>query len=133
MMKEIEKIVLERGMCYGTCPVYKITIYEDGRVEWDGKHYVQEAGMREWSISSENFNEIVKSIEKSKLVNMKDNYTEAYTTCMPSTVLVVHFKDKTKKKIDHDHGDSTAPKKLTWLENRIDKLSGTKKYIGKID
>ena len=32
---------LQRTMCLGTCPVYKLTIYNDGRVEWEGSHYVK--------------------------------------------------------------------------------------------
>jgi hypothetical protein len=27
-------ITLERGACFGTCPVYKLSIFADGRVEY---------------------------------------------------------------------------------------------------
>ena len=35
---ELNQIVvrLERTGCYGNCPAYKLTIHEDGRVEYEG-------------------------------------------------------------------------------------------------
>lgn len=38
--------------------------------------------------------------------------------------------DGTVKKVDHYHGDRSAPSELGWLEYRIDVLSGTELYIG---
>src|SRR3954471_8041193 len=35
---------LERGVCYGTCPAYKLTVYRDGKVEYVGKNYVKKIG-----------------------------------------------------------------------------------------
>jgi len=130
-MKEIEKIEMERTACYGPCPVYKITIFKGGRVEWNGKFFVHEVGKREWNISPENFNMILKSIKDSRFITMKDIYNaENSLPCHPFTYVKVFFMDNTKKCIEHYHGDDSAPKKLIWLENRIDKLVGTKDYIG---
>ena len=42
----------------------------------------------------------------------------------------MHFVDGTVKKVDHYHGDRSAPSELGWLEDRIDVLSGTELYIG---
>ena len=40
-------IQLERSGCYGTCPVYTVTIHGDGRLEYNGKGHVKEIGARE--------------------------------------------------------------------------------------
>ena len=35
---------ITRTFCLGTCPVYSVTIYRDGRVEYDGQRYVGNKG-----------------------------------------------------------------------------------------
>ena len=42
-MKEVV-ITLERTACFGVCPVYKLTIYGDGRVLYDGIRFVRTEG-----------------------------------------------------------------------------------------
>ncbi len=37
-------VELQRGPCFGSCPVYSLRIYADGRVNWKGEQNVQVAG-----------------------------------------------------------------------------------------
>ena len=37
-------ITLERTACFGVCPVYKLTVYGDGRVVYEGKRFVRVEG-----------------------------------------------------------------------------------------
>ncbi len=34
-------ISFERGLCFGTCPVYRISLHGDGTVRYDGKDHVR--------------------------------------------------------------------------------------------
>lgn len=40
----IRKLAFSRGMYFGTCPVYDVNVFEDGRVEWLGEHFVEVTG-----------------------------------------------------------------------------------------
>jgi uncharacterized protein DUF6438 len=44
-------ITLERHECYGGCPVFKLAIHADGRVEWLGEANVAAIGTRERTIA----------------------------------------------------------------------------------
>ena len=64
----ITKISLERTACYGTCPVYKLTVYRSGRVEFQGTDHVRQKGSRRGKISSGDFDKLVKKIEALKVL-----------------------------------------------------------------
>lgn len=34
------------GACHGSCPVYRVTVYLDGRVRWQGRRHVRARGVR---------------------------------------------------------------------------------------
>jgi hypothetical protein len=36
----------KHGCCYGGCPEYELTVHGNGRVVWEGHHYVEETGRR---------------------------------------------------------------------------------------
>ncbi len=42
-MKDVV-ITLERTQCFGSCPVYKLTVYGDGRVVYEGGGFVKIKG-----------------------------------------------------------------------------------------
>ena len=43
VVRDIE-ITLERGMCFGTCPVYSVSLYGNGTIVWRGEMYVAVTG-----------------------------------------------------------------------------------------
>jgi len=45
------EISLERGPCFGDCPVYRLTIRGDGRVDWLGEEHVAAPGARSRQIA----------------------------------------------------------------------------------
>lgn len=115
-----ESITLKRGMCYGTCPVYSVTIRSDGTVQYVGEKYVKEIGPKDSSITSEEFTSLKATIESSGFFTFNDAYRKVDMTDMPSATITVTIGDKTKQ-IEHYHGDSTAPQQLTDLEDAIDR------------
>lgn len=45
-------ITFTRTMCYGSCPVYSIDIYDDGIVKWNGICFVSSIGESEWVLTA---------------------------------------------------------------------------------
>ena len=43
-------ITLERTECFGTCPVYRLTVHGDGRVVYEGIRFVEVEGTVKTSI-----------------------------------------------------------------------------------
>jgi len=123
-------ITLERTICYGTCPIYKITIFGDGRVQYVGERFVRIAGTRSAKISKEKVHQLIDIFQKAGFSSLKDSYTTEHITDFPSAIISITVSGKTKT-VTHYHGDTGAPKVLNELENRIDQTVDSKQWIEK--
>jgi hypothetical protein len=119
-------IALERTMCYGTCPEYKLTIYADGKIEFDGKNYVKAIGHYVKTISLEKVAMILTEVESINFFELNGDYACMGWTDMPTAITTVK-KEGATKQIRHYHGCESANKEeltaLTELENKIDELA----------
>ena len=114
-------ITLERTACFGVCPVYKLTIHGDGRVIYEGIRCVRIEGTRTTTISENKSEQLMTEFQKIDYFSLKDSYEEHNATDMPSAFTSLTIDGKTKT-VRHYHGDFSAPKKLTELENQIDQI-----------
>jgi len=120
-------ITLERGPCFGSCPVYRVVIYGDGTVRYDGKDHVRIRGSQTAVIAPENVKQLAGEIERIGFFNLRDFYTEVSVTDAPAVVLYVAVDGK-KKQVKHYLGDFKAPKTLETIETRIDEVAGTGRW-----
>jgi hypothetical protein len=67
-------ITLRRTACFGTCPVYSLEIYEDGRLHYQGDQFVGTIGPREAQISSDDVKVLVADFFKIDYLHLKDIY-----------------------------------------------------------
>jgi Domain of unknown function (DUF6438) len=49
----ISSIKLERTACLGTCPIYSVTIFSDGRLEYKGEMFVKAKGIHQETAAKE--------------------------------------------------------------------------------
>ena len=106
-------ISLQREACYGTCPIYKIEVYNDGSGVYTGTQFVENIGIRIFNLSENQINLILTQAESIKFTNMKEEYSQPISD-LPTTI--IQIKDK---RIKNHIG---APKTLKNLENLIDQL-----------
>ena len=53
-------IYLERTICYGTCPAYRIEIYNDETGWYDGKKFVKRIGKLSFSVKKQDISNIIQ-------------------------------------------------------------------------
>jgi len=121
-------ITLERTVCFGACPEYKLTIYGSGTVEYEGKRFVEIEGKRTIDISVEKVRQLLSEFMKIDYFSLNDSYEEFMATDMPSVFTSLTFDGKTKT-VRHYHGDFSAPKELTELEDKIDEIVNSNQWI----
>ena len=121
-------ITLERTPCYGFCPVYKLTIGGDGTVVYEGKDFVSIRNREETTISRDEIDQLVKEFKRIDYFSLNDEYTERTITDAPSVITSITLDGKTKT-IEHYHGDFSAPEELTELEDKIDEIVKSEKWI----
>jgi len=132
---EDDLITLERSVCFGTCPVYKVTIASDGAVTFEGRQFTRTKGIAKGQISAQDFRRLVAEFQRIEYFSLPDNYAPGTPVCpqmitdMPSANTSLRFNGKAKS-VSHYHGcgNSGALAKLTALENKIDEVAGTEKW-----
>lgn len=120
-------VTLERGICFGTCPVYTLTIFANGSVVYEGKDFVKELGVRNGSVNASIAEELFRMIDTSGFIDLADSYSAYDITDMPSATITLITKTKVKR-VEHYHGDMTAPPILTDLENAIDQAANITRW-----
>lgn len=123
-------ITLERTACYGTCPVYKLTITGDGTVTYVGRDFVTVKSEQTASLGTAQIQDLISAFDQANFFSLRDNYTDYNITDNPSAITSITFNGKTKT-VNHYYGDTSAPQELFDLESKIDEIVNSKQWTGK--
>lgn len=111
-------VSMERTACLGTCPNYKLSIYESGFAIYEGLNFVNKEGKYYAKMNDPELEKIrgmVNEIEYFKLSNKYDSPI----TDIPSTITIVNIDGKQKKIVNRYKG----PKELERFENMLDEIA----------
>jgi hypothetical protein len=128
------RIILERGPCFGTCPIYSVTLDGSGAVLFEGRRFVADTGISTGSVPPARIDSLVAQLTAGGYFDFADRYRagepgcERYATDLPSVITEVRVRGR-HKRIEHDHGCMEAPAALTALEGRIDSVAGVARWI----
>jgi hypothetical protein len=62
-------IGISGGSCNGTCPVYELYLFDDGRVVFSGRKDVRKTGVWEKKVSPETYGELLAMIVRTKVLD----------------------------------------------------------------
>ena len=123
-------ITLERTVCHGTCPSYKLTIDGGGTVNYEGVDFVKVKGKQTANLGSAQIQDLVSAFETANFFSLQDNYTAQDSTDTPSAITSITLNGRTKT-VTHYYGDKSAPQELFDLESKIDKITNSTQWTGK--
>ena len=127
---------LERTPCFGTCPVYQVSIFRNGAVRFVGTRHVTHQGVATDSISPGAVDSLAAELDAAGYFGFADDYVldapacGLYATDSPTVTTSLTTKGRTKR-VRHDYGCSGAPPELHRLEQRIDEVAGTSRWTGR--
>jgi len=118
-------IALDRGPCFGTCPVYSLTVSADGTVLFDGMQFVEAQGERTASIPRGQLQELVDAILAADFFALQDSYVVSATD-LPSITTTVTLQGRTKSIFHYGVGCGTdldtAPPPLCEIEALLERI-----------
>ncbi len=129
-------VTLERTPCFGSCPVYRVTIDASGMVRFEGKSHVIQLGPATAQIPEAAVDSLLEELRQGGYFDMPDRYVMdapdcgQYATDSP-TVITSATSEGITKRIQHDYGCTDAPLSLRRLEQRIDQVAGTARWTGR--
>jgi Domain of unknown function (DUF6438) len=118
-------ITLERIGCLGSCPDYKITILGNGSVRYEGRSYVRIDDIRKRVIPLTDVQKLVQKLQEDDFFG----WEEKKMVCLdfPEVHITVILKGRQKHVVE----GCNSPGKILELADRIDKVSGDKRWVGK--
>lgn len=129
-------ITLERTPCFGTCPVYRVSLRRDGTVEFVGERFVTQEGRVTAAITPGAVDSLVAELEAGGYFGFAERYLHGepacglYATDSPTVITRVTSSGRSRE-IRHDYGCSGAPPALGRLERRIDEVAGVSRWTGR--
>src|ERR1043166_3674873 len=97
---DISSITLEYTACFGTCPMYTVTIFRDGRVVYEGKGFVKARGVRRKSIPVIKFIHLTEKLSEIGFFQLRNAYRSNITD-LPRIFIAVTRGSETKSVEDY--------------------------------
>lgn len=121
---------LERTACFGFCPIYKVTIFRDGVVEYEGERFVKTLGPATGRLSVRELAELRRLFQRNGYLQLASSFEKQDVTDLPSAFTSYSPRPGQTKTIRHYLGDRRAPESLTRVEEGIDRIVNIEQWIG---
>jgi ankyrin repeat protein len=122
------RMSLSRTGCFGSCPGYSVEIRGNGDVIYHGNGLVLITGEHRASIPREAVANLLQSFRDADYFSLKDGYTQTVTD-NPTYTTSIEFDGHNKSVTDYVGAGAGMPDVVTELEEKIDQLAGTDKWI----
>lgn len=108
---------LEKTPCYGTCPSYKVFVFDNDSLTYEGMRHVAKEGKLSKKLPKGTINQLVKKFREENFFKFQNRYTSNVSD-FPTTYISFTDIGITKKIMDYYN----APESLKQLENLISDL-----------
>jgi len=119
---------LERTGCYGECPVYRLTVSNDGSVVYVGTRWVKVLGRQVYKLSEAQLAELQAAFERANFSQLRD-YDKVENTD-DDWAHISYRRGSGFKRVRHYHGDNAAPPALGTLEDEFDRIVDSGRLVG---
>jgi hypothetical protein len=120
-------ITLSRSMCYGRCPVYKVSVSTKGIV-FDGEAYVAAEGRHTDTVDPDAVRALAKKFVAADFYSMRDEYRASVTDNSTYT-LSISIDGHKKQVVDYVGSWEGMPQAISELEDDVDALADTNRWI----
>ena len=126
-------VSLSRSVCFGLCPAYEITLYDDGTVQYEGKDYVKTVGRKTAAIDAAAIAKVKRAIADSGIRKLDAHCCDCQEwTDHPTAVIGFDAGGQWTTIVDY-HGCTKTPRMVRELEETLDTLLGTESFIGTLE
>ena len=128
-------VTLQRGACEHRCAAYKLIIFGDGVLIWVGEDHVRQMGVVKSKVNVEELKKMLEEFTAAGYFNLESEYGKTDEGCTstvrrePVVISSVASGGLSKTIIHHHRCIGAIPDKLTALEDRIDQLAHSSRWI----
>jgi hypothetical protein len=139
----IVEISMERSICFGECPSYSLHVEGNGHIFYEGGKHTKIQGQHEAQMSQEDYQDLIQAFETYNFNRLVAEYHNAVNPICTENAIENAFSSATDAptvtikimvngrltEIDHYHGDFYAPSELRELEDSIDDLTESNRWV----
>jgi hypothetical protein len=100
---KIKSVLMGRSACFGTCPVYKIEVFETGLLRYTGESYVDKEGVYEKNIGPDAAIKFIRQFNTIRPDTLHFLY-ETKIADLPGFHFFITYPDSVKRVINADSG-----------------------------
>ena len=120
-------LTLQRSGCYGSCPAYTVSLSTTG-ILFEGKYYVVATGKHTAPVDPDQVRALAKRFNEANFYTMAPEYQAGVTDC-PTYILTAEIDGHKKSVLDYVGAWEGMPAVVTDLEEAVDKLAQTDRWI----
>lgn len=121
MESKYSTIEYEAGACFGSCPIFKITIHPDKTAVFEAEHFNFSKGFNKsdfnkpregtfrGNIKEKDYKKLIALIDGLDIKTMNDKYGRRNITDMATSYVRIKFADGSSKEVE-DYGKNGSPK-----------------------
>ena len=122
------KIHYERTACFGTCPIYILTVDHTGLARFEGKQFTEKIGVFTKQLSAQETKQLFKQLSEEDWNSYKEQY-KANVTDLPSTIFKFDHKKISKEVVvTGEH-----PTSLDVLSNTLSEIAESDGWTSTIE
>jgi hypothetical protein len=123
-------VALTRSDCFGQCPMYRLVLYDDGTLTYEGRTYVKVIGSATSVLDRERVVSVQRAIADSGVSSLQPDCCNCVNVTDVPTVTIEFVSDGARKTVEHYTGCDAAPSWLRDFEDRLDVLLGSAQFVG---
>jgi len=111
-----------RQACFGKCPIYNFSVYENGLLIYNGERFVEKEGSFYQILSKTTLDELIATFENSSFSGFADKYPTDNSAPSDLASVELTYRNKagvTKTVVSKGWG---APEELQILQQKVDSL-----------
>jgi hypothetical protein len=108
---------MEKGPCFGRCPVFTLTIYDNGIASYEGERFTDRLGVYVKTISPTQLKELKDAFVKANVWRFKDVYRGQIPDLQ--TVTITYYEGDESKSV---MGKDGRPDEIMELEEMLDEI-----------
>ena len=123
--------------CYGTCPVYVVTLFDSGKTIFEGDRFVKTTGSASHQLSPETVRSLVSHFADSSFPRMDTFYSHGHANCLTystdqsGTITTVRLPTGVKS-VYYNRGCATRPElaELTQNQQEVERAANVSEWVG---
>lgn len=109
---------LQRTACFGRCPIYTLSVYESGYVEYLGEKWVDKEGRYAARVDQSKLERLMVMAKEVNFFQLDHQYDSKYVTDLPSTITTIKGKNEFQIVVSRYE----APENLNQFNRNFDDL-----------